>query len=167
MRYRVIATVVFSLSACATSQQAPSPQASSSDSDSASASASEEKGEVKKPKVAKRNLGQSGPKPEDAKKGKIEPESQSGVPLASSPEGMMTPEGASMIRRALIDRGYLNSVEEGHFDTQVARALEKFQQDNELARTGAPDRETLKQLGLDPEDVLRRNKGEGEEKGEG
>lgn len=125
------------------STQAPSPAVQTP----------EEPKEVKKEAVAENK-----PKPRK----KIEPKSQSGVPLASSPDGMMKPDGAAKIRQALIERGYMQGASAGSFDQKTSNALQKFQSDHELARTGAPDRETLKALGLSPDEVLRRSDDEGE-----
>lgn len=160
-RLLIIATFMLGTAACATSSQGPSPQASSEDVKEVE-EGKEADTDAKKAVKKKKTLVTDGSKGQGHK---VEPQSKSGVPLASSPQGMMTVDGAERIRRALIDRGYLNAVEEGTYDDATTRALEKFQEDNELARTGAPDRETLKKLGLDPKDVLKRNEGTDESEG--
>ena len=83
------------------------------------------------------------------------PAAEPGRPqLSSSPEGLMRPEGPAIIQRALGKAGYLQGRETGRFDRETETALRKFQEDRQLARTGAPDRDTLRKLGLVPEDVF-------------
>jgi peptidoglycan hydrolase-like protein with peptidoglycan-binding domain len=74
--------------------------------------------------------------------------------LASSPAALMRPEGPALIQRALGKTGYLRGGGTGTFDRETEEALRKFQEDRQLARTGAPDRDTLRKLGLVPEDVF-------------
>ena len=73
--------------------------------------------------------------------------------LSSSPEGLLRPEGPAIIQRALGKAGYLQGRETGALDRETETALRRFQEDRQLARTGAPDRDTLRKLGLVPEDV--------------
>jgi hypothetical protein len=42
----------------------------------------------------------------------------------------------------------------GALDRATVEALRKFQADRSLAKTGFPDRETVRQLGLEPKEVL-------------
>ncbi len=76
-------------------------------------------------------------------------------PLATSPEGLMVPGAVTKLQRALGDRGFLPAHETGDLDEETSAALRRFQEQEGLARTGAPDRETLRKLGLDPKDVFR------------
>jgi hypothetical protein len=75
--------------------------------------------------------------------------------LSTSPDGLMLPEGGAMIQRALAKRGYLQGHDTGTLDDETAAALRKFQGDQHLARTGAPDRDTLRALDLSPDTVFR------------
>jgi hypothetical protein len=75
--------------------------------------------------------------------------------LSTSPDGLMLPEGGALIQRALAKRGYLQGHDTGALDDETAAALRKFQGDQHLARTGAPDRDTLRALDLPPETVFR------------
>ena len=79
--------------------------------------------------------------------------------LASSPEGLMVPEGPGLIQEALAKKGYLSSYETGALDARTRNALQKFQNDQGLPSTGAPDHETLRKLGLDPAKVFRAPSG--------
>ena len=65
----------------------------------------------------------------------------------------MRPEGPLLIQRALGKTGYLHEHETGKLDEETTGALRKFQADQHLARTGAPDRDTLRKLGLSPDKV--------------
>ena len=68
--------------------------------------------------------------------------------LANSPEGLMLPGGVLLIQQALTSRGYLHEAESGALDDATSVGLRTFQSDQKLARTGAPDRETLHRLGV-------------------
>jgi peptidoglycan hydrolase-like protein with peptidoglycan-binding domain len=74
--------------------------------------------------------------------------------VSASPEGLMNPGSARTIQEALKGKGYLEEVT-GTIDGATSAALRRFQKDQGLARTGAPDRETLRQLGVDPNDVYQ------------
>jgi len=76
--------------------------------------------------------------------------------LATSPEGLMTPEGPKLIQQALRRRGYLSGDESGKFDQATGDALQRFQVDHGLPSTGAPDRVTIGRLGLSADKVFRK-----------
>jgi peptidoglycan hydrolase-like protein with peptidoglycan-binding domain len=88
-----------------------------------------------------------------ATKGRVPP--REGRPaVASTPEGLMNPGSTRRIQEALRSGGYLDEVS-GELDPATSAALRRFQRDHDLAETGAPDRETLRQLGVDPKEVYR------------
>ena len=91
---------------------------------------------------------------------KPEAERQAAAPgrpqLASSPEGLMFPGGALLIQQALTKRGYFHGAESGALDDETCVGLRNFQADQKLARTGAPDRETLHRLGVSEDKVFRK-----------
>jgi peptidoglycan hydrolase-like protein with peptidoglycan-binding domain len=74
--------------------------------------------------------------------------------VAASPSGLMNAGSARQIQEALHEKGYLHEVS-GKLDEATSAALRRFQHDNDLAETGAPDRETLRHLGIDPSRVYR------------
>ncbi len=90
---------------------------------------------------------------------KPEAERQAAAPgrpqLANSPEGLMLPGGVLLIQQALTKRGYLHEAESGALDDQTSVGLRSFQADQKLARTGAPDRETLHRLGVSADKVFK------------
>lgn len=85
------------------------------------------------------------------------PATEQGRPeLVNSPGGLMRPEGPRLIQVALAKLGYLQSDHQtGELDGATSAALRKFQADRGVARTGSPDRETVRKLGLSPEAVFR------------
>lgn len=92
-------------------------------------------------------------KPEDER-----PPVEEGRPqLSMSPEGLMQPEGPALIQKALARRGFLDgSHQTGELDELTSAALRKFQAAEGLARTGAPDRETVRKLGLSISEVFKQ-----------
>src|SRR5919198_5341366 len=59
--------------------------------------------------------------------------------VAASPTGIMQPGAARHIQEALRAKGYLDEVT-GELDERTSAALRRFQRDQDLAQTGAPDR---------------------------
>ncbi len=80
-------------------------------------------------------------------------------PLAASPSGLFVPGGVERVQRALADQGYLDLREarRGDVDKATSDAVMKFQADQGLARTGNPDHETVRRLGIDPDSVFRKS----------
>jgi hypothetical protein len=87
------------------------------------------------------------------------PEEPGRLPLAASPEGLLVPGGVEKVQEALAARGYLDldSAERGKIDVATSAALRKFQADQGIARTGNPDHETVRRLGLDPGALFRKS----------
>jgi hypothetical protein len=67
----------------------------------------------------------------------------------------MFPDGPRLIQEGLAQKGYLSNHRSGSLDDKTRDALQRFQADHGLPRTGAPDRETLRKLGLDPAKIFR------------
>jgi peptidoglycan hydrolase-like protein with peptidoglycan-binding domain len=78
-------------------------------------------------------------------------------PIAATPQGLLQPGAGERIQEALEKGGYLQHHRTGQLDEPTSAALRRYQQDHALAATGAPDRETLQKLGLDPDQVLRKS----------
>jgi len=74
--------------------------------------------------------------------------------LSNSPSGLLRPAGPRLLQQALVKKGYLAEHETGTLDEETSSALRKFQGDEHLARTGSPDRDTVRRLGLSPDDVF-------------
>jgi peptidoglycan hydrolase-like protein with peptidoglycan-binding domain len=71
------------------------------------------------------------------------------------------------IQRALARHGLLHEHREGELDPPTTAAVRRFQQEKGLAATGFPDRETLKDLGIDPERAYVREEDRKRAEGEG
>ncbi len=82
------------------------------------------------------------------------PKTESGIQLASSPTDALTHDGLISVEKALVVRGYLDR-QRPAFDERVKDAMAKFQKQEGLPSTGAPDRETIRRLGLHTEDVFK------------
>jgi peptidoglycan hydrolase-like protein with peptidoglycan-binding domain len=89
--------------------------------------------------------------------------SEKGVPPAegrprvpAAPEALLAEGAVGEIQRALADRGLLGKHQQGELDGPTSAAIRRFQQEEELAQTGFPDRETLRRLGIDPEKAYGR-----------
>ena len=48
-------------------------------------------------------------------------------------------------------------VEDGRIDLPTSAAIRRFQEDQGLARTGNPDHETVRRLGIDPDALFRKS----------
>ena len=71
---------------------------------------------------------------------------------------LLAPGAIGELQRALADRGHLEGRHrEGELDRATSAAIRRFQEEEGLAATGMPDRETLSRLGLDPEDAYGRD----------
>ncbi len=80
-------------------------------------------------------------------------------PLAASPSALFVPGGVEQVQKALEQRGYLDAAQakSGDIDAATADAVRKFQADQGIARTGNPDHETMRRLGLDPDQLFRKS----------
>jgi len=88
--------------------------------------------------------------PEPARKRASEPASKpEDVPVSTSPGGLLAPGADDKIRDKLASAGF---AAEGKSSKE---ALRRFQRANDLPATGIPDHETVKKLGLDPDQIFR------------
>ena len=76
--------------------------------------------------------------------------------VPASPDALVGEQVVERIQRALSDRKLLGDHEKGRLDAPTAAAVRKFQEQEQLADTGFPDRETLYRLGIDPETAYGR-----------
>lgn len=70
-------------------------------------------------------------------------------PVGTSPQPIFGKKGVKRMQVALRSRGFKAPID-GEFGFETQRALLAFQKKQGLARTGMPDLETTKRLGLDP-----------------
>jgi hypothetical protein len=81
---------------------------------------------------------------------------ETGVPLATSPEGLLKPGAEAMIQQRLSIEGLLSEEQQsGHLDAVTKRALERFQEAHDLPATGEPDAATVGKLGLNGKEIFR------------
>jgi peptidoglycan hydrolase-like protein with peptidoglycan-binding domain len=95
-----------------------------------------------------------------ARRPKARPVKPGHPPLAAAPDDLFLPGAVERIQQALAERGYLalSAVQPGRLDRVTSAAVRKFQSDQGLARTGIPDHETVRRLGLDPDALFRKNR---------
>jgi len=74
------------------------------------------------------------------------------TPLAQAPEGLLTPGAEQKIRDKLSAGGFMK--EDANASTEAA--LRRFQAVHDLPSTGVPDHETVRRLGLNPDDLFRK-----------
>jgi hypothetical protein len=94
-------------------------------------------------------------------------EAQAGVPprdgeprIAASPQALLGPDTVVQLQQALVERRLLGPHRRGELDTPTSAAVRQFQQQQGLAATGVPDRETLTQLGVSAEHAYGSQRGE-------
>jgi peptidoglycan hydrolase-like protein with peptidoglycan-binding domain len=79
-------------------------------------------------------------------------EVQSARPVRTTPNAMIPPGQMRKVQVALAQHG--QSVNEtGHLDEKTESALRKFQNARGVPATGMPDFETVRLLGLDPQQI--------------
>jgi hypothetical protein len=80
-------------------------------------------------------------------------------PLAAGPDGLFVPGGVEKVQNALASKGYLDmsKAEKGRIDAETSAGVRKFQEDQGIARTGNPDHETARRLGLDADALFRKS----------
>jgi hypothetical protein len=108
---------------------------------------------------AKDNSAQSAAPAAAAKPSQVRnPQTPGGPPLAAGPGGLFVPGGVEKIQDALGKKGFLDNskVKRGELDETTSAAVRNFQTDQGIARTGNPDHETLRRLGLDPDQLFRK-----------
>jgi hypothetical protein len=75
------------------------------------------------------------------------------VPVAATPGGLLAPGAEQKINDKLSAGGFLK--EATHDSTGAA--LRRFQTAHDLPATGVPDHETVRRLGLKPDELFRRS----------
>lgn len=116
-------------------------------------SSDKDKDKETKPKAARRERDDSDGAAKKKDKGATTT-TQQGVPLASSPAGLLKPGAEEKIQDKLASKGLLKSEKRGAFDEPTRDALRRFQDENDLPATGFPDHETIRKMGLDPDEMF-------------
>ena len=79
-----------------------------------------------------------------------------GPPVAMTPAALLKPGAVRQLQEALNKHG-IETPENGAYDQATQKSLIQFQRKAKIAETGLPDRETLKQLGLDADSMYKSN----------
>lgn len=87
-------------------------------------------------------------------KSTIDSATEGGGLRITSPDGIFRVGAIEKLQRALERGGYEVTVT-GEFDSATEQALLLFQGAKDLPRTGYPDHETIRLLGLDPQDLYQ------------
>jgi peptidoglycan hydrolase-like protein with peptidoglycan-binding domain len=80
------------------------------------------------------------------------PQVSSARPVRTTPGGMLDPKSMRQIQERLSKKGYAVEAS-GQLDEQTEAAIRKFQAHEQIARTGLPDYDTIRRLGLDPKGI--------------
>lgn len=106
-------------------------------------------------KAADRSDGTRASEPDDSNRGRGQ-SSATDIPVAASPAGLLKPGAAEKIEEKLVAKGLLErDKRSGKLGGATSTALRRFQRDANIAETGVPDHETIRRLGLSPDDVFR------------
>jgi peptidoglycan hydrolase-like protein with peptidoglycan-binding domain len=81
-----------------------------------------------------------------------EPQVSSERPVRTTPGGMLDPASMKKVQQALSSHG-VKAPSSGQLDEETQAALRRFQAKEKMAKTGMPDYDTLRRLGLDPKEI--------------
>jgi hypothetical protein len=81
-----------------------------------------------------------------------EPQVSSARPVRTTPGGMLDPVAMRKVQAALSRHGE-KTPSSGLLDEETQAALRRFQDKEKMAKTGMPDFDTLRKLGLDPKTI--------------
>ena len=80
---------------------------------------------------------------------------ETGIPVASAPQGLMRPGAEQRIQERLRRKELLRAAQvTGQLDTDTREALRAFQKSEGLPTTGLPSYETIDHLGLDLDQIF-------------
>jgi murein L,D-transpeptidase YcbB/YkuD len=85
----------------------------------------------------------------------LHPGKPDAVPVATAPEALLKPGAEEKIRERLVAGGF---VDDGDKKSAAAarEGIRRFQKEHDLPATGVADHETVKALGLDPDQIFRQ-----------
>ena len=89
-------------------------------------------------------------------KPELEQGAETGIPVASSPQGLLRDGAEKRLQLRLKERGLLTAAQcTGQLDHPTRQALRTFQRKEGLPATGLPSYETVDHLGLDLDEVFQ------------
>jgi hypothetical protein len=77
------------------------------------------------------------------------------VPVSTTPGGLLAPGAEDKIRDRLVEEGFM-ARDAKSSEAGLRQGLKRFQRAKDLPETGMPDHETVKRLGLDPDQTFRQ-----------
>jgi peptidoglycan hydrolase-like protein with peptidoglycan-binding domain len=97
------------------------------------------------------------PKPPQAipaTKAPVKRGAETGIPVASTPQGFLKDDGEKKLQRRLRAKGFLTAEQEsGKLDDATREALRRYQKSEGLPATGLPSYETARHLGLNLDSI--------------
>ena len=85
----------------------------------------------------------------------LHPGNPDAVPVATAPGALLVPGAEEKIRERLVAAGFLAGDAKSS-DASMREGLRRFQRAKDLPATGIADHETVKRLGLDPDQIFRQ-----------
>ena len=85
----------------------------------------------------------------------LHPGKPDAVPVATGPEALLKPGADDQIRERLVANGVLDG-DDKKSAAATRDAIRRFQKAHDLPATGVADHETVKALGLDPDQIFRQ-----------
>lgn len=87
----------------------------------------------------------------DGKGSELHPGKPDAVPVATAPEALLTPGAEKKIREKLAAAGFLDD-DKG----SMREGIRRYQKAHDLPATGVADHQTVKGMGLDPNQIFRQ-----------
>jgi hypothetical protein len=91
----------------------------------------------------------------EGKGSELHPGKREAVPVATAPEVLLKPGGEDKIRDRLVAGGFLER-DNKQSKTAMREGIRRFQKEHDLPATGVADHETVKGLGLEPNEIFRQ-----------
>ena len=122
--------------------------------DGSSKPAEAEKAE-KEPQAKKQEKKQTPRAPGEGKGSELHPGNPDAVPVATAPEALLKPGAEDKIRERLIAGGFIDR-DDKESGAAMRKGLRRFQKEHDLPATGVADHQTVKGLGLEPDQIFRQ-----------
>lgn len=91
----------------------------------------------------------------DGKGSDLHPGKPDAVPVATAPDVLLKPGADDKIRERLKAGGYVDG-DDKESAAATRQGIRRFQKEHDLPATGVADHETVKRLGLDPNQIFRQ-----------
>jgi hypothetical protein len=91
----------------------------------------------------------------DGKGSELHPGKHDAVPVATAPDVLLKPGAEDKIRERLAAGSYVDR-DDKESAGALRQGIRRFQKEHDLPATGVADHETVKRLGLDPNQIFRQ-----------